>query len=138
MSKLKSDIIQKIYKENYLCKLGHNVTWVGKKYINSGLECNKCGNEAGKLSIIRWQCSECKHYYCRFCYDLLISKYCPLKHKYKFYKQNEVDFFMNYTCDSCFEKLLSKDGVLYDPECDLTICPKCFYESYDIPEVIED
>ena len=53
MSKLKSDIIQKKYKENYLCKLGHILSWEGTSHVYSEYECNKCG-KIGK-------CSQCKN-----------------------------------------------------------------------------
>ena len=46
MSKLKSDIIQKIYKESYLCKEGHSISWEGKDYVYSNdIACNKCGQK---------------------------------------------------------------------------------------------
>ena len=89
MSKLKSDIIQKRYKEEYLCKMGHAVLWEGKKCLSSYLECNNCG----KKKKIRWSCSTCKSHFCIYCFNLIKEKSCPRKHKYKFYKQNLVIFF---------------------------------------------
>ena len=134
MSKLKSDIIRKKYKENYLCKMGHNILWEGANLLGSNLECNKCGRK----EKTRWSCSICKSFFCIYCFNLIIEKYCPKKHKYKFYKQNEVDYFSSFFCDCCFENLLTKDGLLYDKECDITICLNCFCNCCDIPDVLED
>ena len=138
MSKLKSDIIQKKYKENYLCKLGHILSWEGTSHVYSEYECNKCGKIGKSENPIRWECSQCKNYFCGLCYQLIIDKLCPRKHKYKWYKQNSIEYFSSFTCDNCFEKLLTKDGVFFDNECNITICPKCFYEACDIPDVLED
>ena len=139
MSKLKSDIILKNYKDNYFCKNGHNVYWSGSKYLSlSEINCSKCGNENTNTTPIRWSCEQCKLYYCPECFRLTIDKYCPKKHKLKFLKQSVVDLFSTYTCDNCFQKFNSKDGLLYDKDCNLTVCPSCYYESCDIPEILED
>ena len=138
MSKLKTDIINNTYKENYLCELGHSIYWEGKTYVNSDIECIKCGKVGNSGNPIRWGCFQCKKYFCSSCYNLIIDKCCPKKHKYKFSKQNTVQFFSSLTCDSCYGKFVTKDGVFYDSECDVTICPKCFLDSCDIPDVLED
>ena len=139
MSKLKSDIIQKNYRDNYFCKNGHNIVWTGTKYISSfETKCDKCGRVNSNNSPIRWSCEQCKLFYCSICLRLIVDKYCPKKHKIKFMKQIYVEHFDNYTCDSCLQKYKNKDGILYDKECNITYCPYCAYESSDIPEVLED
>ena len=138
MSKLRSDIIQKIYKDTYLCKEGHNIAWQGTSYVYSDLICSKCGKTCQNDSPIRWSCSQCNSYFCSNCFNVIMDKLCPLKHKYKFYKQNSVDFFTSYTCDICCKRYETKDGVLFDKECNITVCPRCFIDSYDIPEELED
>ena len=139
MSKLKSDIILKYYKDNYFCNNGHNVYWIGSKYLSSSdLKCDKCGNINENTTPIRWSCEICKVHYCPECFKLTVDKYCPKKHKLKYVRQNQIDFFSTYTCDYCFKKFESKDGLLYDKECNLTFCPHCCYESSDIPEILED
>ena len=138
MSKLKSDIINKRYKDNFLCKSGHIISWEGKSHLYSDFECNKCGKKGDNFNPIRWECPQCKQYFCSNCYELIIDKFCPKKHKYKFNKQNSIGFFSNYTCDCCRLKFETKDGVLYDSECDITLCLKCFCDSCDIPDDIED
>ena len=122
MSKLKSDIIQKIYKDKYKCKQGHNIIWKGKSHIFSvDLSCSKCGNKSNLESPIRWCCSQC-----------------PAKHKYKFSKKGMFEYSSNFTCDKCGKSFSYQGGVLMDKECNITICPKCFCESCDIPDIIED
>ena len=139
MSKSKSDIIQKIYKDKYLCKQGHTITWNGKTNIFSkDLVCEKCGHYGELVSPLRWRCSQCNTYYCSKCYELIIDKLCPMKHKYKFYKQASLESSSTFTCDICSKILFHKDGVLFDKDCDITICPKCYYNSCDIPEILED
>ena len=138
MSKLRSDIIQKIYKDTYLCKEGHNIAWQGTSYVYSDLICGKCGKTCKNENPIRWSCSQCNSYFCSNCFNVIMDKLCPLKHKFKFYKQNSVDFFTNYTCDICCKRYETKDGVLFDKECNITVCPRCFIDSYDIPEELED
>ena len=139
MSKLKIDLIQKQYKDNILCKNNHPINWVGLTYLHSyGLKCDKCGADSCKKQPIRWACEKCQLYYCRFCIKLISDKYCPRRHKLKFSNQSTVDFFSNFTCDICFKKFETKNGVLYDKDCDLTICANCYYESNDIPEILED
>ena len=138
MSKNKTDIILKKYKDNYLCKLGHSISWQGKDYIHLDVKCNKCGKDGNNSNPIRWGCSQCKQYFCCCCYELIIDKCCPKQHKYKYSKQNIVSFFVSYTCDCCHGKFETKDGVLYDSDCDVTICVKCFCDSCDIPDSIED
>ena len=139
MSKLKSDIIQKIYKEKYICKQGHPITWKGTEHVYSTeLICDKCGKKSSVENPIRWNCAQCNTYFCNSCFNIIFDKVCPKKHKYKFYKQNLIDSFTYYTCDNCSEKLQNKDGVLFDKECNITVCPKCFCDSCDIPDVLED
>ena len=139
MSKSKNDLIQNIYKEKYHCKKGHNITWTGSTYIFSyHLKCDKCGKGTELQNPIRWNCSECKTYFCTKCCDIIIDKLCPIKHKLKFYKQSSLELSPTYNCDKCSLKLYHKDGVFFDKECNYTICPKCFYDSTDIPEVLED
>ena len=139
MSKLKSDIIQNIYKEEYLCKNGHNLSWEGTTYVYSqDLACNKCNKIGKNEHPIRWRCAKCNFFYCALCYNLIMDKICPRKHKYKFNKQEKLEGFSYYTCDQCFEKLYTKDGIFWDKDCNLTVCPKCFCDSCDIPEVLED
>ena len=139
MSKLKSDLIQKKYKDNFFCKNGHNVYWTGGKYIGlSELKCEKCGVDNTNNTPIRWACEQCKLYYCSLCLKLIVDKYCPKKHKLKFFKQNSVEYFSTFTCDDCFEKDNTKDGLLFDKDCNLTFCPGCYYETSDVPEVLED
>ena len=138
MSKSKTEIIQKFYKDTYLCKSGHTITWDGNANVYSDIACNKCGEKGKNTYPIRWGCSKCNSFYCAGCFNLIPDKICPLKHKYKFYKQNSVDFFTNYTCDICFKKFLTKDGLLFDKDCNLTFCPKCFNDTFDIPDILED
>ena len=139
MSKLKSDIIQKIYKDKYKCKQGHNIIWKGKSHIFSvDLSCGKCGNKSNLESPIRWCCSQCNTYYCTNCFDLISDKCCPAKHRYKFSKKGMYEISTNFTCDKCGKSLYYQDGVLIDKECNITICSKCFCESCDIPDIIED
>ena len=139
MSKLKSDIIQKIYKESYLCKEGHSISWEGKDYVYSNdIACNKCGQTSKNENPIRWGCPKCKYFYCALCLNLIMDKLCPKKHRYKFFKQNSVDFFSTFTSDKCFKKCDTNDGLLFDKDCNVTVCPKCFYDSCDVPEVLED
>ena len=112
MSKLKSDLIQKAYKDNLICKNNHSINWTGTQYLHSeNLKCDKCG---------------------------VICSYCPRRHKLKFSNSSTVDYFSTFTCDVCFKKLNTKDGILYDKDCNLTICPYCFYQGNDIPEILED
>ena len=139
MSKLKSDIIQKIYKDNFFCKKGHNIFWTGIKYVHQNdLKCDKCGTENTSATPIRWSCAECNALFCSLCYKLIIDKFCPKKHKLKYFKQTSVDYFSTYTCDNCFQKFGTKDGMLYDKDCNFTICPLCYYDSNDVPEILED
>ena len=139
MSKIKSDIIQKIYEENYFCKKGHNIKWKGKEYIfSSQLICEKCGQKSELKNPIRWNCSICNTYYCTKCYDIITDKICPIKHKFKFHKQSYVDEASNYTCDKCSQRFSHNLGVIFDKECNITICPNCYCDSCDIPEVLED
>ena len=139
MSKLKSDLIQKNYLDNYFCKNGHNLYWAGAKYLNlSGSKCDKCQIENTNSTPLRWACEECNLYYCSTCFRLIADKYCPKKHKIKFMKQNTVDYFYNFTCDNCFQKYETKFGMLYDKDCNITFCPNCYYEGNDIPEILED
>ena len=138
-SKLKKDIIQQMYNSNFLCDKGHNIIWTGtQKLYLSNLKCDKCGELNTNLNPLRWTCEDCQIFFCAICYKILSDKYCPKKHRLKFSKQNTVDFFSNYTCDYCFKKYDTKDGVLYDKDCNLTFCPKCYYDSCDIPDIIED
>ena len=93
MSKLKSDIILKYYKDNYFCNNGHNVYWTGSKYLSSpDLKCDKCGNINENTTPIRWSCEICKVHYCPECFKLTVDKYCPKKHKLKYVRQNQIDF----------------------------------------------
>ena len=139
MSKMKSDVIQQVYKENFFCKNGHNLFWTGLKYLNlHETKCDKCGVQNTIDRPIRWACEECKLYYCALCFRLIVDKYCPKKHKLKFYKQSQVDYFSNFTCDCCFKKFNTKDGMVSDKECNLTFCPLCYYDTSDIPEIMED
>lgn len=139
MSKLKSDTIKKIYKENFCCKEGHSVKWTGASLMTShNLLCTKCGNSCSNIYPIRWECPSCNVYFCSRCFDLIIDKICPLNHRLKFYKQYNVEYFSNFTCDKCYEKFQTKDGVFFDKDCNLTFCANCYYDSCDIPEVIED
>ena len=139
MSKLKSDIILKQYKKDYLCKKGHSISWEGKEYVYSyDLDCSKCGKKGKSENPIRWRCSICNNYFCSLCLNLIMDKLCPKKHKYKFYKQNLIDYFSYYTCDKCFKKFDTKEGVLFDKDCNVTVCLQCFCDSCDIPEIIED
>ena len=138
MSKSKSEIIQNIYKNNYLCKNGHSITWEGAKHQDEEIICDKCGKEFENTNPIRWVCSKCNNYFCGICFNVIPDKICPLKHKYKFYKQNTVDYFDEYTCDQCFQNFLTKDGILFDKECSITFCPKCFSNTFDIPDYLED
>ena len=139
MSKLKSDIIQKIYKENYLCKEGHTISWEGTDYVYSyDLICAKCGKNGKIENPIRWKCDKCNSYFCSLCLNLIMDKLCPKKHKYKLSKQGSLEFFSTYTCDKCFQKFETNDGVLFDKDCNITVCLNCFYDSCDIPDVLED
>ena len=139
MSKLKSDIIQKIYKNNYHCKKGHNIEWFGQTYVfSSDLNCDKCGLRSQLNNPIRWKCSQCNTYFCTKCCDIFIDKICPIKHKFKFFKQSIVGLSSTFTCDKCSVSYNHNDGVLYDKDCNITVCPSCFCDSYDIPEVLED
>ena len=138
MSKLKSDIIKIIYKEKYLCNEGHKIQWEWGTYVSSDLKCKKCGQTTSSPHPIRWSCPQCKHYFCGTCFYLIIDKICPFNHKYKWYKQDSIEYFSSYTCDNCFEKGKTKEGVFFDSICNITICPKCFCDSCDIPEVLED
>ena len=138
MSKLKSDIIKNIYKENYLCNQGHKIAWEGGKYLSLDLQCKKCGKIGCNTNPIRWSCSQCNQYFCGTCFNLIMDKICPFNHKYKYNKKNIVDFFTSYTCDNCFVKFLTKDGVFFDNDCNITLCPNCFLNSCDVPEVLED
>ena len=49
-----------------------------------------------------------------------------------------VDSFNYYTCDICNKRFDTIEGILHDKECNITICPKCFIDSCDVPEVLED
>ena len=139
MSKLKSDIIQNTYKEKYICKKGHTLSWEGTAYVYSeDLVCDKCSKLGKNENPIRWRCSKCNNYFCSLCFNLIMDKLCPRNHKYKFYKQTTIEGFSYYTCDICFEKFYSKDGVFWDKDCNLTVCSKCFYDSCDVPEILED
>ena len=138
MSKLRSELIQKIYKEDYLCKEGHNVVWHGSQYVYSDLVCAKCGKPCKNENPIRWSCSKCNTFFCSNCFRIIMDKICPSKHKYKFYKQLTVDSFSYYTCDICSKRFDNMEGILHDKECNITICPKCFIDSCDVPEVLED
>ena len=138
MSKLKSDIIERIYKENYRCKNDHNVEWSGSKYVfSNNLSCDKCGKSSQLSNPIRWFCPQCKTYFCSLCYIIIADKLCPKKHKYKFIKQSSADLSANFTCDKCYKSLKTMDGVLYDNECNVTLCPNCFYDSCDVPDVLD-
>lgn len=139
MSYLKNDLIQKIYKNNYHCKQGHMISWKGKTYIfSSTLICDKCGKKSELKNPIRWNCSQCNTYFCTKCYDIIIDKFCPVKHKLKFYKQSSLDSSSTYTCDKCSQSKKHNDGVLFDKDCNITICPRCFCDCCDIPEILED
>ena len=139
MSKIKSDIIQKFYKDQYNCKKGHNVIWKGREHIYAGeLICDKCGGKNKFENPIRWSCKLCNTYYCTKCYDLSTDKFCPEGHKYNFYKQQYFDSSSTFTCDKCSKEYKHIDGVIVDKECNVTICPKCFCNSCDIPDVLED
>ena len=83
MSKQRSELIQKIYKETYLCKEGHNIVWHGTSYVYSDIVCGKCGKTSKNDNPIRWGCSQCKTFYCSNCFRIIMDKLCPLKHKYK-------------------------------------------------------
>ena len=138
-SKLKSDLLHQFYNSNYSCEKGHNIVWIGAEKVSSyEQKCDKCGELNSSTKPIRWSCEECQQYFCAICYTIKMDKYCPGKHKLKFSKSEKVDFFRNYTCDFCFGKFETINGVLYDINCNFTICPKCYYESCDIPEIIED
>ena len=138
-SKLKIDLVQNMYNSNFLCDKGHNLDWIGIKKLSwSELKCAKCGENNTSTNPIRWSCEECQLNFCAICYKILADKFCPSKHRLKFSKQSSVDFFSSYTCDYCFEKYNTKDGILYDKDCTRTFCPKCYYDSTDIPEVLED
>ena len=139
MSKLKCDIILNFYKDNYHCKKGHNLIWNGKKYIfSTDLICDKCGTTSDLKNPIRWNCSQCNTYFCTKCCDIIIDKLCPLKHKFKFYKQSSVSSSSTFTCDKCSLQHKHEDGIIFDEQCNITICLKCFYDSCDIPDVLED
>ena len=139
MSKLKSDLIAKTYKDNYLCKKNHNLKWTGGQYVfSSDLTCDKCGKPSSLKHPIRWKCSECNVYFCSKCYELILDKICPQKHRYKFTKDGLSEVSERYTCDQCYEYLPSKDSVLYDKDCNITLCPKCYCSSLDIPNILED
>ena len=139
MSKLKSDIIQKIYKDNYCCKKGHAIYWKGKEFIFSDdLTCDKCGQKSKLKNPIRWNCSQCNTYFCTKCFDIIIDKLCPIKHKFQFLKQSSLSFSSTFTCDKCSRDFKHIDGVIFDKECNITICPKCYYDSCDVPAVLED
>ena len=139
MSKLKSDLIQKAYKDNFICKNNHSINWTGTQYLHSeNLKCDKCGVICSYSQPVRWSCEKCQFYYCAFCLNLIADKYCPKRHKLKFSNSSTVDYFSTFTCDVCFKKLNTKDGILYDKDCNLTICPYCFYQGNDIPEILED
>ena len=115
--------------------MGHNILWQGENYLSSDLECNNCG----KKGKIRWSCFTCKTFFCILCFNLIIEKSCPRKHKYKYFKQDFVDHFSTFFCDCCFQSgLKTKDGLLYDKDCDITICLKCFCDCCDIPDILED
>ena len=136
-SKLKSDILHQFYKNNYLCEKGHSIIWIGPR--NKSYEsCDKCGEYNSSTQPIRWSCKKCQLFFCAICYKTKVDKCCPNKHKLKFSKSNKVDFFSSYTCDYCFGHFATIDGVLYDKDCDYTICPNCYYDSCDIPEILED
>ena len=136
-NRLKSEILHQYYQSYYICDNGHNLVWIGIR-DKSYEKCDKCGKINSSTQPIRWSCKECKLFFCTICYKTTVDKFCPKKHKLKFSKSNQVDFFSGYTCDCCFEHFQTIDGVLYDKECDFTICPKCYYDSCDIPEIIED
>ena len=139
MSKSKSEIIQKIYKDKYLCNQGHSITWSGKANIFSKeLFCEKCGNISNIKNPLRWDCLQCNTYFCSNCYEIIVDKLCPMKHKYKFYKQDLIESFSIFTCDKCNKDLFPKNGVFFDKDCNVTICPKCYCDSCDIPEILED
>ena len=140
MSKIKNDLIQKIYKDSYLCEKSHPITWEGTQYVyEDDLTCHKCGKKGTIEHPIRWSCTKCNTFFCNLCFAIIMDKICPIKtHKYKFYKQNLVDTFTYYTCDICCQKCENKEGLLFDKDCNITICPKCFYDSCDISDILED
>ena len=141
MSKVKSELIDQIYKNVFLCNKGHSVYWKGAEFLNSFSNlkiCDKCGMQTTSEIPIRWACEECQFFICSKCYKLIVDIYCPKKHKLKYFKTAVVDFSNTFTCDNCFGKYEHKDGVLIDHDCNVTFCPKCYYDSSDVPEVIED
>ena len=140
MSKLKSNCIQKIYKDKYLCEKGHSIIWKGTEYVyENNIPCKKCEKDGSVEHPIRWNCTKCNTFYCNLCFPIIMDNKCPIKvHNYKFYKQNLVDTFTYFTCDICCKKCENKNGLLFDKECNITICPKCFYDSCDVPEVLDD
>ena len=144
MSKLKSELINKIYNNSFLCKKGHNVYWKGAEFLKlfgPHKICDKCGRQTTNDIPIRWACDECQLFYCSKCYKIIMDKYCPKKHKIQFYKSGLLeytDYIKTYTCDNCFGKFENRNGLLFDKDCNITFCPKCYYDSTDVPDVIED
>ena len=61
-----------------------------------------------------------------------------MNHKLVFQKQKSVYTSETFTCDKCIKSLYHNNGVLYDQICNLTICPTCYYDSCDVPEILED
>ena len=139
MSKLKTELIDKIYKTNFICNKGHPVYWKGSEFIqyfSPNKICDKCGKQTTCEIPIRWCCDECGFFICSKCYKVIIDKYCPKKHKYKFIKSDNL--YNTFTCDNCFGKFAHKDGLLMDEDCNVTFCLNCYYDCTDIPDILED
>ena len=138
MSKLKSQLIQKAYKQSYLCDENHSIIWKGKLLVYSPNPCNKCGLQESGGVTIRWKCEKCDKIYCCKCFPILVDSKCPINHNLKETNKYSECNFTGFYCDKCFKHYNTSDGVYYDRECNYTICLKCFKDASDIPDIIED
>ena len=138
MSKTKSHLIKRYYKENYLCEENHSLIWEGKLLLHKFSPCNKCGLTESNGITIRWKCDKCNKIYCCKCYPIIVESKCPNNHYLKETNKFSECNFNGFYCDKCFIHFNTSDGVFYDKECNYTIYLKCFKDASDIPDIIED
>ena len=113
----------KTKQNNHFCNNGHPLEWQGDKFIYNGkMKCDKCGKYSNIYNPIRWKCSKCNLYFCSICYDITISRSCPVYHIFKSIKNDNIDDI----CDKCYQNIPKNESKFHDEFCKLTFCSRCF------------